>query len=372
MKIAIVGSGVIGLSVACRLARLGHRVTVISGQDPLQTTSAVSAAYWGPYFVGDYERNWAIQTWHELVRLASSPDTALKSGTSMVEFHEWLVDSDRDELDRQLLGQVNAPSNDASLNSSEPSLTEAVPYWWRDLPGVDFCVEPLLPPESIAFPDLGEKSFTAQIRFRSVVARMPDYLRWLKDQSLAEGNVEYVDQWISAFEPLFNRFDCVVNCTGWGAKRLVPEDLATANMRLLAGLVVRVDAPDQRIAISLGHGAFAKQPLYIIPRTGSQRDSICGGTAIEIPGDIDPRDPFPIPIDDRCDAIFERCSMASSAIRTGTRCENLAGLRPMRSSVRIEADHIRPQLIHCYGHGGSGLTLSWGSAERVCELVNDL
>jgi len=367
MNIAIVGSGVIGLSVASRLTCLGHRVTIVSGQGPLQTTSAVSAAYWGPYFVGDYEREWAVQTWHELVQLASSPETASQSGTSIVEFSEWLGDSDRDELERQLRGDASAP-----LNDGEVSLAEAVPYWWRDLPGVDFRVEPLSPPESIDFPDLGKKYFTAQLRFRSVVARMPDYLKWLENGLLADGSVEFVNEWVSGFEPLLSRFDCVANCTGWGAKRLVPEDPATADMRLLAGLVVRVDAPEQRVAISLGHGAFATRPLYIVPRTGSQRDSICGGTAIEIPGDIDPRAPFPIPIDERCDAIFERCALASSAIRDGVRCENLAGLRPMRSSVRIEFDVARPRLLHCYGHGGSGLTLSWGSADRVCELVSTI
>jgi glycine/D-amino acid oxidase-like deaminating enzyme len=28
------------------------------------------------------------------------------------------------------------------------------------------------------------------------------------------------------------------------------------------------------------------------------------------------------------------------------------------------------QIVHNYGHGGNGFTLSWGSAERVRELVH--
>jgi len=42
------------------------------------------------------------------------------------------------------------------------------------------------------------------------------------------------------------------------------------------------------------------------------------------------------------------------------------GLRPVRSEVRLErvAD-----VVHCYGHGGAGVTLSWGCAADVAALV---
>jgi D-amino-acid oxidase len=42
------------------------------------------------------------------------------------------------------------------------------------------------------------------------------------------------------------------------------------------------------------------------------------------------------------------------------------GLRPARPAVRLErvAD-----VIHCYGHGGAGVTLSWGCADEVAALA---
>ena len=55
---------------------------------------------------------------------------------------------------------------------------------------------------------------------------------------------------------------------------------------------------------------------------------------------------------------------ASRVIRT------VAGLRPYRRSgfvVRAEALGLK-RLVHNYGHGGSGITLSWGSSKIATEL----
>lgn len=49
-----------------------------------------------------------------------------------------------------------------------------------------------------------------------------------------------------------------------------------------------------------------------------------------------------------------------------------AGLRPYREGgIRIEAETIgEKKVVHCYGHGGAGVTLSWGSAEMAADLVS--
>jgi D-amino-acid oxidase len=45
------------------------------------------------------------------------------------------------------------------------------------------------------------------------------------------------------------------------------------------------------------------------------------------------------------------------------------GLRPVRAdNVRLEIEPGTP-VVHNYGHGGSGVTFSWGCAEEVVELV---
>ena len=47
-----------------------------------------------------------------------------------------------------------------------------------------------------------------------------------------------------------------------------------------------------------------------------------------------------------------------------------AGLRPFRAeSVRLE--HVSgTAIIHNYGHGGAGVTFSWGCAGEVAELAH--
>jgi D-amino-acid oxidase len=47
------------------------------------------------------------------------------------------------------------------------------------------------------------------------------------------------------------------------------------------------------------------------------------------------------------------------------------GLRPVRSTVRLEREELGGGrvVIHNYGHGGAGVTLSWGCAAEVATLL---
>lgn len=47
--------------------------------------------------------------------------------------------------------------------------------------------------------------------------------------------------------------------------------------------------------------------------------------------------------------------------------ENIwVGLRPGRAPLRLETEEVASvPVVHCYGHGGSGITLAMGCAEDV-------
>ncbi len=348
-RIAVIGGGVIGRSTAIRLAERGLDVTLISGQHAMQTTSATAAAYWAPYWIGDYDRDWAKSTLTELHRLTSVKGAAI----AVQPAEEWLDETGARELD-----------NDVDQT-----------YWWRNLPMVDWSRGSVPYPRSMALPGSGERiEFVERVTFRTPVARMPDYLAYLLERFLLMPGARYEERWAESLDSELQAFDTVVNCTGWQAVHMVPEELQGPDpMRLLAGHVLAVpvlansELTEQPL-ISLHHGPFKYVSLYIVPRHGSQRDIICGGTAIL----TDPpplKDPLQGGDAKICEDILQRCASFEPKLSGCEPNAKLLGLRPVRKSVRIERDAARPRLIHCYGHGGSGLTLSWGSADHVVRLV---
>jgi D-amino-acid oxidase len=101
--------------------------------------------------------------------------------------------------------------------------------------------------------------------------------------------------------------------------------------------------------------------MYAIPR---RNDCVFGGTN-EISDNlaIDPA---------ATSTIVAECSRVLKIDNPRVLNERV-GLRPFRKSgVRLERQHLRDgrTVIHNYGHGGSGFTLSWGCAEKVLALVS--
>ena len=52
--------------------------------------------------------------------------------------------------------------------------------------------------------------------------------------------------------------------------------------------------------------------------------------------------------------------------------ELVRDIRPGRPMVRLEEDTLDepgPRILHNYGHGGAGVTISWGCADEVASLL---
>jgi D-amino-acid oxidase len=92
--------------------------------------------------------------------------------------------------------------------------------------------------------------------------------------------------------------------------------------------------------------------------------TVLGGTAEE--GDWERR-----PREETTRSILERTLRLEPRLAGATYIGSAVGLRPARPEVRLEAEALpdgRP-LVHNYGHGGSGFTLSWGCADEVARLA---
>jgi D-amino-acid oxidase len=99
---------------------------------------------------------------------------------------------------------------------------------------------------------------------------------------------------------------------------------------------------------------------YVVPRG---RDVVVGGTAVE---GATGREPDP----QVEAAILERACALVPELEGQPVLSRAVGLRPGRPTVRLERLEVggRP-VVACYGHGGAGVTLSWGCAAEVTALV---
>ena len=103
-------------------------------------------------------------------------------------------------------------------------------------------------------------------------------------------------------------------------------------------------------------GSAGAVPTYVIPRTD---DVVLGGT--EEDGDWSRT-----PSSEIADAIVRRATALVPEVAKARILRHKVGLRPARPEVRLERVG---DVIHCYGHGGAGVTLSWGCADDVARLV---
>ena len=148
----------------------------------------------------------------------------------------------------------------------------------------------------------------------------------------------------------------VINCAGIGARELVHDaDLEphrgqvaiVPRIKYLPYAVVCDDAP----------------LMYAIPR---RNDCVFGGTN-DLSDDL--------AVDSATTArIVAECSRELKIDKPNVLAERV-GLRPFRKSgVRLERDHLRDgrTVVHNYGHGGSGFTLSWGCAQKFISALQQL
>lgn len=309
--IVVVGCGVAGLSCAVLLAEAGHHVEIWAAALPPRTTSNVAAAFWYPYQAFPRERalRWAAVSYRRFVALADHPETGIRLRR--------LVDLYREPIERP---------------------------WWADA----------VPEHTRLSPHERPAGFAEGFAFTSPVVDTRAYMPYLLARFGAAGGT-VIERRLQTLDEALARVPVVVNCSGLGARTLASDP----EVFPIRGQLVHVDGPVLEDIVLDEHGPEGL--TYVVPRGDHM---VLGGTSEPYDDDTAPR-----PADSA--GIIERCARIDPRLRDAPRLAEVVGLRPGRSSVRLEAEP-RPDgglIVHDYGHGGAGVTLSWGCAEEAVALV---
>ena len=306
-RVSIVGAGVSGLTCAVVFAERGYRTAIFAEESGQQTTSAVAAAIWYPYDAEPADKviAWSMQSYEAFRELKHDSS----SGVSMIELQNY-----------SRTGEIEIPAWAHSLGA-------------RALP------------TSIPSP------FTSGFTMSVPLIDTTIYLDYLANRFVAGGGEIHSGIHFNKLEDVDPEFDLVINCAGIGAKSLA-DDRDVEPHRGQVAIVPKLD---------LAHAVVCDDtPLtYAIPRAN---DCVFGGTN-DVSNDrvVDPATTA---------QIVAECSRVLG-IPTPKLLAARVGLRPFRKTgVRVERAALQDEraVIHNYGHGGSGVTLSWGCADEVLRL----
>lgn len=309
----MVGAGVVGLTSALRLAQAGHAVEVIAAVTGEHTTSAIAAALWYPYraYPAAAVTRWSAITYAVLSGLAADPATGVRLRRGR-------------ELFRQPVGD---------------------PWWRAAVPALGRVTGDRLPP-----------GYLDGYELTVPVIDMALHLSWLGDQLELLG-VRVRTERLGELSTAFDGVAAVVNCTGLGSRELIGDRTLTP-MRGQVVVVAQFGLTEWLLAQHDPH-----RLVYIVPRSDTV---LLGGTAEDGDEDLTVRP-------EAAAAIVRRCAELLPELGTARILAHRVGLRPARPEVRLETEHTRyGPVVHCYGHGGAGVTVSYGCAADVVEQVDRL
>jgi len=316
--VLVVGAGVSGLTTAICLAESGVRVLIRAASPPGQTTSSVAGAIWGPHLVEESARvdRWGRETLAVLRELAADPAAGIRTLTGV-----------------------------QASRGVPPEGAPAAPGWMSDLSAAP-CHPGDLPP-----------GFASGWRYSAPLLHMPTYLGYLLARfEAAGGRLEPGTVGSLTAAGAEHGAHAVVNCTGTGARGLLPDPA----LKPFRGQVVIAENPGLN-EFFIGLPDDTAELVYLFPHGDTV---VLGGTEV---GDDWNTEPVPAV----AMRIVRDCAVIEPRVHGARVLRHRVGLRPFRPQVRLEAEppDPGPLVVHNYGHGGAGVTLSWGCAAEAAGLA---
>ncbi|HEX6930929.1 MAG TPA: FAD-dependent oxidoreductase [Streptosporangiaceae bacterium] len=311
--VLVIGAGVCGLSTAIALRDAGLSVTVYAADPPHRTTSASAGALWGPHLVGADDRiaPWAAETLRRFRELVAEPAAGVAEMAGLV----------------------------------------ASPHWAAEPPAFTSGASPAAGCDPAELP----AGFATGWRYSAPIVDMPSHLDFLLAELLGKGGHLELGPALSALAEAadLSAAPVIVNCAGIGARDLVPD----AGLTPVRGQVV-VAANPGLTEFFVGEREDPTTVTYIFPHGPVV---VLGGTQQHGQASMRP-DPG------TAERILADCVVVEPRLAGSAVIAHRVGLRPVRAAVRLETQAIGGgrHLVHNYGHGGAGVTLSWGCAQAVC------
>jgi D-amino-acid oxidase len=307
-RIALIGGGISGLSTAFTLLQAGFDVTVVAADFSSNIVSFKAAAYWFPHHLQNDKRG--IQ-W------------------SLTSYHVFKTLSANNATGISMATIKKVAKQEADNDTS----------WMAFMPKDSYqTIDATALPNGYA---VGHEAIVPLIETQI-------FLPWLLTQ-IKQLGATLIQETVQEFSILSQQYDFVINCTAMGAatlcndKQLIP----------VRGQIVLVE-PGYPNYIFLDKAGST----YIVPRKDG---TIIGGTYEENIGEAKTDE-------QALQHLHEKAVAALPNLSQQKIIGSWAGIRPYRPTVRVEKEG---NIIHNYGHGGSGYTLSFGCAENVLALVQE-
>jgi D-amino-acid oxidase len=345
-QVAIVGAGVSGLTCGLVFAEHGYPTAIFAKEIGEEATSGAAAALWFPYDAEPAYKviPWALGTYRTLIDLARNPDSGVSmielrqfSRTEKIHIPDWAV---------PLGAEAVVPSFTPVMSSEVENGATGKPATWTGRPEAERTGN-----ERITSLKIFKSGFSMRVPLMDTTI----YLDYLANQFIAAGGSIAANTQFAQLEDVDPKFDVVINCAGIGARELL-RDAGVEPHRGQVAIVPKINNLPYAIVCD-------DVPLmYAIPRSN---DCVFGGTN-DLSDDL--------VVDPATTArIVAECTRALKIEKPNVLGERV-GLRPFRKSgVRVERSRLRDgrTVVHNYGHGGSGFTLSWGCAEELFDLATD-
>jgi D-amino-acid oxidase len=318
MDVLVVGAGAVGLTTAISLAEAGLSVTIRTAALPEQTTSVAAGAVWGGVKAGPPDRvlDWGRVGLEVLSKLATEPGTGVRMAAGR-----------------------------------EVSRAPLEPYFWMQLLGdLRACEDSEL-----------HGGFSHGWHYTAPLATMPVYLGYLRARFERAGGTLEVSP-VASLAGLAGAAPVIVNCCGAAARDLVPDP---AVVPVRGQVVIAANPGIEEFLVSRD-----PEPPWITYMFPHGDTVLLGGTNDEGNWDTDPKQEV-------AERILAGCRAIEPRLRGVEILGHRVGLRPWRPEVRLESEPLGvspsnpPQgtLWHNYGHGGAGISLSWGCAAEITRSV---